>query len=76
MEIVAWYIIWVLYFHRMLNITYQVLDIECEIRWTREVGNSAVEILQSFVRHRSDRILDFAGPNKILSDQIFHKAYF
>ena len=37
---------------------------------------SAVEILQSFVRHRSDRILDFAGPNKTLSDQTFHKAYF
>ena len=32
---------------------------------------SAVEILKSFVRHRSDRILDFVGPNKILSDQTF-----
>ena len=37
---------------------------------------SAVEILQSFVRHRSDRIRDFVGPNKILSDRtFFHKAY-
>ena len=36
---------------------------------------SAVEILLSFVRHRSDRILDFVGPNKILSDCTFNKAY-
>ena len=46
----------------------------------REMGqkqlyaSSAVEIL-SFVRHRSDRIPDFVGPNKILSDQTFYKAY-
>ena len=33
--------------------------------------NSAVEILWKFVRHWSDRILDFVGPNKILSDQTF-----
>ena len=38
--------------------------------------SSAVEILQSFVRHRSDRIRDFVRPNKILSDRtFFHKAY-
>ena len=30
---------------------------------------------KSFVRHRSDRILDLVGPNKILSDQTFYKAY-
>ena len=36
---------------------------------------SAVEILWSFVRHRSDRILDFVGPNKILSDQTFIKPF-
>ena len=33
--------------------------------------DSAVEILWSFVRHWSDRILDFVGLNKILSDQTF-----
>ena len=38
--------------------------------------NSAVEILRSFVRHRSDRIRDFVRPNKILSDRtFFRKAY-
>ena len=36
-------------------------------------GSSAVEILWSFVRHRSDRILDFVGPIKILLDQTFIK---
>ena len=34
---------------------------------------SAVEIHKSFVRHRSDTILEFVGPNKILSDQTFIK---
>ena len=43
--------------------------------WETSVIYSAVEILESFVRHRSDRILDFVGPNKILSDQTFYKAY-
>ena len=42
-----------------------------EMDWKRNV-----EILQSFVRHRSDRIRDFVRPNKILSDRtFFHKAY-
>ena len=37
--------------------------------------SSAVEILRVFVSYRSDRIQDFVGPKKILSDQTFHKAY-
>ena len=37
--------------------------------------HSAVEILKSFVRHWSDRILDFVRQNKILSDQTFYKTY-
>ena len=34
---------------------------------------SGVEIFHSFVRHWSDRTLDFVGPNKILSVQTFIK---
>ena len=38
--------------------------------------NSAVEILKSFARHRSDRIRNFVRPNKILSDRtFFYKTY-
>ena len=49
----------------------KIIGIHCY----RDLDSSAVEILQSFVRHRSDRIPDFVGPNKILSDQTFYKAY-
>ena len=34
---------------------------------------SAVKIFKSFIRHRSDKIQDFVGLNKILSDQTFIK---
>ena len=51
-----------------------VIHISKEIEYKITIS-SAVEILLSFVRHSSDRILDFVGPNKILLDQTFYKAY-
>ena len=45
----------------LTSVRFQSIIVDC----------SAVEILKTFVRHLSDRILDFVGPNKILSDQTF-----
>ena len=59
------------YYTVRYTIPTHLCPISVPFHWVNVCPNSAVEILKSFVRHRSDRILDFVGPNKILSDQTF-----
>ena len=40
-----WFSIWVLYFHRMLNITYQVLEIDWPLTLSAKIGGHVTLVI-------------------------------